>query len=452
MAQNGKLNKKSLSRIYHPQYKVYLDKKAAAGWNTLRLLSRRYLRRELYPLGKDSAYRSYDRQKYYWDLYQSGKGNLAAYPGTSNHGWGKAIDLAQTGMRTIVNRFGKKFGWDKIEAPSEWWHINYVGGYNRPDPGISTKYPIARKGSGGRGQKWFVRKIQRRLRAHGHPLPNSGGEFNGLMHRRVKEFQADKKLKADGVVGEKTWKALLKTPIAGPEKPHKPSDSANKPNDTVEKPKPPAKPTKPRKSPGRVVDVSGHQGDIDWQKVANDKVKGVYLKLSEGQDWKDDSTNKTRLDAIKKAKLDYGFYHFLRPKKRDAALEARFFIKQAKELGGWGKYLPVADIEVTELDDKGTADYLARFIEVLRKEGGVDNVVIYASPGWWQGTVAQTAKLKKQLPHCKAWVAHWGVKVPQSLAGIKGYALHQFTDSGSVAGIKTNVDVNKSPDLARLKR
>lgn len=44
----------------------------------------------------DGAWRSYERQLYFWNCYQTkacNNGNLAAQPGSSNHGWGIASDL-----------------------------------------------------------------------------------------------------------------------------------------------------------------------------------------------------------------------------------------------------------------------------------------------------------------------------------------------------------------------
>jgi hypothetical protein len=209
MAANGKLPRSELARIYHPQYKVYLEKRAAAAFNTLRIWSRRYMRVDLYPTGPRSAYRSYEEQVYFWNLYKSGKGNLAAYPGTSNHGLGKAIDLASLPMKVILDRFGKRVGWKKIEAFNEWWHYNYVGGFKRPNPGINARYPIARKGSGGFGQKWFVKKLERRLRRLGYKV-KVDGSFGIVTKGAVENFQKNKGLKVDGVVGAKTWQALYK--------------------------------------------------------------------------------------------------------------------------------------------------------------------------------------------------------------------------------------------------
>ena len=37
-------------------------------------------------------------------------------------------------MRSWINAHGARYGWRKTEAPSEWWHVNYVGGYRPPKP------------------------------------------------------------------------------------------------------------------------------------------------------------------------------------------------------------------------------------------------------------------------------------------------------------------------------
>ena len=104
-----------------------LEKNAAAAWNAGPGKAGCKL------LGPNSGYRSYAMQVYYWNLYTSGRGNLAARPGTSNHGWGRAADLAAPWMRSWIDAHGARYGWKKTEAFSEWWHVNYVGGY-RPAP------------------------------------------------------------------------------------------------------------------------------------------------------------------------------------------------------------------------------------------------------------------------------------------------------------------------------
>ncbi|MEA2271692.1 MAG: hypothetical protein QOI98_400 [Solirubrobacteraceae bacterium] len=130
MPDNGQLTAEELARIRHPGgIKVFLRKDAAIAWEAMRRISLRGRGVDLYPLGGASAYRTVAQQQYFWDLYQSGRGNLAARPGTSNHGWGNAVDLAAPPMRSAVDALGSSYGWRKVEAPSEWWHVNYVGPY-----------------------------------------------------------------------------------------------------------------------------------------------------------------------------------------------------------------------------------------------------------------------------------------------------------------------------------
>jgi len=131
---NGRIPTSELTRIHHPNPNVhcYMRDDAARAWEAMRQESLKRFGVDLYPGGEASAYRSYAQQVYFWNLYVSGRGNLAARPGTSNHGWGVACDLATPAMREVVNKIGAKYGWKKVEAPSEWWHVNYVGGYHPP--------------------------------------------------------------------------------------------------------------------------------------------------------------------------------------------------------------------------------------------------------------------------------------------------------------------------------
>jgi hypothetical protein len=68
------------------------------------------------------------------------KGGLAATPGTSNHGWGLAVDLcgSETHSKTVMSWLkenGPTFGWDNPawarsggSGPHEPWHWEYVPG------------------------------------------------------------------------------------------------------------------------------------------------------------------------------------------------------------------------------------------------------------------------------------------------------------------------------------
>jgi hypothetical protein len=117
---------------------------AAAAWNAMNVEARS-LGLELLPHGPAASYRTLAQQQALYGLYLAGRGNLAAVPGFSNHGWGLAVDVATPEMRAMIDRIGARFGWQKewSDAPSEWWHIKYREGiYDGPDPGPHGESPV----------------------------------------------------------------------------------------------------------------------------------------------------------------------------------------------------------------------------------------------------------------------------------------------------------------------
>lgn len=160
----------------------------------------------------------------------------AAVPGTSNHGWGLAIDVAydfdvSDGISTDDAAFIKQhpqFEWFvdileefgfSFEIQSEPWHIRYFAGDDipqatldfeesgAPSPTPGAKYmqwapPISR-GSFGPN----VLMCQSILQARGHDL-TCDGQFGKQTEDNVKWFQNEYGLTVDGKVGPQTWNAL----------------------------------------------------------------------------------------------------------------------------------------------------------------------------------------------------------------------------------------------------
>lgn len=158
----------------------------------------------LRPLGGMSAYRTYPQQVY---LYGRSRPGWAARPGTSNHGWGLAVDLGSRYMRALVDRHGAPYGWAKkwSDASWEWWHIKYRAGvWSGKTPNV---YPTLRKGTTRRKHI----KLAKRLLKDAH---YAGFKYNGKYDRAtrsaVKRFQRKHGLRADGVIGAATWRKLLK--------------------------------------------------------------------------------------------------------------------------------------------------------------------------------------------------------------------------------------------------
>lgn len=193
-----------------------LEKEAAAAWNA------GPAKAGLMPAGPASSLRAcgepgdYDRgnygtQWYFHEAHLYHGGPLAAIPCTSNHGLGRAIDLAATWMREWIDEHGHEYGWAKVEAFSEWWHVNYVGGWTGKPVFVALR-------RGDHGER--VKRLQKLLRHAGGVLPKRrpfrywpmglrfSGKFGGITERRVKRFQRDHDLRDDGVVGPKTWSTL----------------------------------------------------------------------------------------------------------------------------------------------------------------------------------------------------------------------------------------------------
>ena len=114
----------------------------------------------------------------------------------------------------------------------------YIPGFGRPNWGVvssddgneegsgTVSYPTIKLGSKGSD----VKKAQQLLIAKGYSCGAAGadGDFGAGTYNAVKKFQAANGLEADGIVGAKTWAALLKTEQPKPEqtepekKPEKP--------------------------------------------------------------------------------------------------------------------------------------------------------------------------------------------------------------------------------------
>jgi len=116
-----------LGHIPSPSGEVHLDPAAADSWNAMRAAALEQLGIDLYPAGPLSGFRTYAQQAYLYDLFLAGQGAPANPPGSSSHELGVGVDLADPAMRSAVDQLGPAYGW-AATIPSEWWHVEYVGG------------------------------------------------------------------------------------------------------------------------------------------------------------------------------------------------------------------------------------------------------------------------------------------------------------------------------------
>lgn len=95
------------------------------------------------------------------------------------------------------------------------------------------------------------------------------------------------------------------------------------------------------KYPIRGIDVSNHQGEIDWKKVSESKISFAYIKATEGGDWKDKAFSKNWKEANQLG-IRVGAYHFFtlcRSGKEQASNFISYVPKDPESLP------PVADLE-----------------------------------------------------------------------------------------------------------
>ena len=117
---NGKIPSNALQQVGNTGHKLW----APAAESLTRMVAD--AKRDGVKIGITDSYRSYTEQV---DLVRRkglySQGGLAAKPGTSDHGWGMAVDLdlnnkAQAWMRAN----GEKYGFEE-DTPREPWHWGY---------------------------------------------------------------------------------------------------------------------------------------------------------------------------------------------------------------------------------------------------------------------------------------------------------------------------------------
>jgi D-alanyl-D-alanine dipeptidase len=205
---NGRIPRAALSPITRAANgeQAYLAHNAAKAFMAMNAESEHRFGVTLRVTSARTAYRPYSDQVFFWNLYVSGRGNLAARPGSSNHGYGVAVDLANPRMRSIVDQIGAKYGWAKkwSDAPSEWWHIKYRPGvWNGKSPYAAK--PTVKPGATGK------KAVQLKKAMHKHGLKKFKVHtpvYGPTAVAAIKRLQKKHHLKADGIVGAKTWKLL----------------------------------------------------------------------------------------------------------------------------------------------------------------------------------------------------------------------------------------------------
>jgi len=139
---------------------------------------------------------------------------------------------------------------------------------------------------------------------------------------------------------------------------------------------------RPRLREGEVygVDVSNHQGEIDWEAVAGDNIEFAFIKASEGGDFVDRRFT-SNWEGARAAGLEVGAYHFF-TLCRPGAEQAANFLGVVPP--GEADLAPALDLEVRgNCSARPPADTVraevAAWIEKVEEETG-RRVLLYVGP------------------------------------------------------------------------
>jgi lysozyme len=200
------------------------------------------------------------------------------------------------------------------------------------------------------------------------------------------------------------------------------------------------------------IDVDNNNPPIDWLTVAKTKkVTFAIAKASEGITFQD-ADFATNWAGMKSAGIIRGAYHFFRP-IRSVDDQVENFLNMVGHLSP-GDLPPVLDLEPYPDDVRAQWESIDSVDErISRSKAWLEKVeaklgkkpIIYTSASFWEELMGDT----EALVEYPLWVAHYKPdyktsqpNVPANNWGGKGYALWQFTESGSVMGVKGFVDRN----------
>lgn len=139
------------------------------------------------------------------------------------------------------------------------------------------------------------------------------------------------------------------------------------------------------------IDVSGHQGNVDWPYWWNNGQRFAYVKATEGTGYTSPYFAQ-QYNGSYEAGMIRGAYHFALPDRSGGAEQANYFIDNG---GGWsadGKTLPGAlDIEYNPygdncygLDGGGMSAWVKAFCDTYHARTG-RWPMIYTTTNWWTG-------------------------------------------------------------------
>ena len=195
----------------------------------------------------------------------------------------------------------------------------------------------------------------------------------------------------------------------------------------------------------RVIDVSVHNGNINWAQVKAAGIDYAIIRCGYGQDQRnqDDGQWLNNVKGCQENGIPFGVYLYSYAYNTNrAAGEGQHVLTCLKQAGLSSKdvSLPIYyDLEEDSLRDKDQAAFAKAFFAPLEKEGYKTGT--YASQSWWNDYLADSC-----FDQRAKWVAAYNASRGLTYSGFTNFkntnGMWQFSDYGKVPGISTRCDLN----------
>ena len=190
------------------------------------------------------------------------------------------------------------------------------------------------------------------------------------------------------------------------------------------------------------IDVSHHQGIIDWSLVYNAGKVFAFVKATEGYTYNDPRFVSNMQNGTQ-AGVWMGAYHFARPDNNTAISEAQHFVQIAGNFIGRGYLPPVLDLEDPPGHDlqllytsHELSEWVRTWLETVEQLTGVEPI-IYTNGRY-------TQYLESTLTSYKLWIAEpdGNTNPPDNLNHWSDWSFKQYSWTGNVPGINGDVDLD----------
>lgn len=185
------------------------------------------------------------------------------------------------------------------------------------------------------------------------------------------------------------------------------------------------------------MDVSSHQGNVDWDQAWADGAKFAYVKATESNSYINPYFAQ-QYNGSYNVGMIRGAYHFAVPSSANGTTQANYFVDHG---GGWsadGMTLPGAlDMEYNPygstcygFSQSGMATWINDFsVRYYQRTGRYPT--IYTSTSWWSQCVGSAGNFASTSP---LWVARYSSTVGELPYAWTSYTFWQFDDSGTFPG------------------